>query len=42
VAEHFLPANIVVSRQENGLDSDIWGKFRRKPEFSPFEHPAAF
>jgi hypothetical protein len=35
VAERFPHANREFrSRQENGLDTDIKGKFRRKPDFA--------
>jgi hypothetical protein len=43
VAEHFPHANrYVVSRQENGPDSDSEGEFRYKPEFTPLDFLAAF
>src|SRR4051794_3038589 len=37
VAEHLLRAKHLISRRENGLDSDIWGESRRWPNPPRFE-----
>jgi hypothetical protein len=39
VAEHIARESHLVSRQQNGLDSDIESEFWRKPEFAQFDVP---